>query len=174
MKKKMFSLLVAISIVFAGVAQNLQGFTVNLSVKEGGCNYLSIANKKGYTATEAKTNKSAIDLVLLSTSSWSGPALEWYNMSGKDDKVPAEMKGTATIINGISFDKDQFEKCKTKQDFKRMTTHITSNSFSHFASVGEKELRYHCFIVQLENGKRGLIWMDAVEGGFKVMVKMEA
>lgn len=174
MKKKIISLLVFISIVFAGMAQNLQSFSVNLSVKEGGSNYLSIANKRSYTATEAKSNRSAIDLVLLNTNDWSGAKIEWYNMSGKDDKVPAEVRGTATLINAISFDKGQFDKCKTKQDLKRMTGHITNNSFSHFASVGEKEVTYHCFIVQLENGKRGLIWIDAVEGGsFSVLVKIE-
>lgn len=175
MKKKMMFLLAFISIVWLGTAQNLQSFTVTISTKEGGSSYLSMTNKKAYAAAAAKANKQSIDLVLLNSNSWSGPALEWYNMSGKDDKVPAELRGTATLINGISLDKDQFTQCKTSQDLKRMTGHITNNSFSHYASVGEKELRYHCFIVQLETGKRGLIWMDTVEaGGFRVTVKMEA
>lgn len=173
MKKKIVFLLVSTCIVCMSFAQNLQSFSVNLAVKEGGSNYLSIANKKAYSATEAKTNKSAVDLVLLNTSDWSGSKIEWYNMSGKEDKVPAELRGTNTVINAISLDKDQFEKCKTNQDFKRMTAHITNNGFSHFASVGEKEVTYHCFIVQLENGKRGLMWLDAAEGGFKVVVKMQ-
>jgi hypothetical protein len=175
MKKKIVSLFVFISIVFAGTAQNLQSFSVTLTNKEGGSNYVSIAGKKAYTATEAKTNKSAIDLALLSTSDWSGPKIEWYNMSGKDDKIPAELRGTATLINAISLDRDQFNKCNTSQDFKRMTGHITNNSFSHFASVGEKEVTYHCFIIQLENGKRGLLWLDAVDSNtFKLLVKIQA
>ncbi|MES2850147.1 MAG: hypothetical protein V4685_13900 [Bacteroidota bacterium] len=173
MKKKIFFLLAFISFVFAGTAQNLQTFSLDLSLKEGGSNYISIANKKAYTAAEAKANKLALDFVLLNTSDWSGSKIEWYNMSGKDDKVPAELTGTASLINGISFDKDQFDKCKTTQDLKRMTSHITNNSFSHFASVGEKEVTWHCFIIQLQNGKRGLLWVDGVEGGFKVVVKMQ-
>lgn len=174
MKKKIISLLVCICVVLISTAQNLQSFTVTLSTQEGGSNYLSIANKKVYSAAGATTNKSAINLVLLNSNSWSGPKLEWYNMSGKDDKVPAELWGTATLINAISLDKNQFAQCNTNQDLKRMTGHITNNSFSHVASVGEKEVRYHCFIVQLENGKRGLLWVDAAEGGgFKVLVKMQ-
>ena len=173
MKKKIISLLVCISVVLISTAQNLQSFTVTLSTKEGGSNYLSIANKKVYSPAEATTNKSVINLVLLQSSDWSGTKLEWYNMSGKDEKIPAELRGTNTMINAISLDKDQFTQCKTYQDFKRMTGHITNNSFSHFASVGETEVTYHCFIVQLENGKRGLLWVEAAEGGgFKVMVKM--
>lgn len=174
MKKKMLFLLAFISTMCIGFAQNLQSFSVTLTVKEGGMNYLSIADKKAYAAAEAKSNKTSIDLVLLNHSDWSGPKLEWYNMSGKDDKVPAELTGTTTLINAISFDKDQFTKCKTSQDLKRMTSHITNNSFSHFASVGEKEISYHCFIVQLQNGKRGLLWIDAVDSNtFKVTVKMQ-
>ncbi len=173
MKKKIVSLLAFISIVFFGSAQNLRSFSVSLSIKEGS-NYLSIANKKSYTAAEAKANKSAIDFVLLNTDSYGSPKMEWYNMSGKDEKVPAELRGTATQINAISLDKDQFEKCKTMQDFKRMTGHITNNSFSHYASVGEKEVTYHCFIVLFENGKRGLMWLDAVDvNTYRVMVKMQ-
>ncbi len=174
MKKKIISLLVCIGVVLISTAQNLQQFTVTLTTQGAGSNYLGIANKKVYSAAEAKTNKEAIDLALLNTSSWSGPKMEWYNMSGKDDKIPAELRGTATMINAISLDKDQFTQCKTNQDFKRMTGHITSNSFSHYASVGEKEVAYHCFIVQLENGKRGLLWLEAAEGGgFNVVVKMQ-
>ena len=173
MKKKIISLLVCISFVVISTAQNLQSFTVTLSTSKGGSNYLSIANKKGYNASEAASNKSAINLALLSTDSWGSPKLEWYNMSGKDDKIPEEIRGTSTMINAISLDKDQFAQCKTNQDLKRMTGHITNNSFSHYASVGEKEVTYHCFIVQLENGKRGLLWVEGGEGNtFKVVVKM--
>jgi ribosomal protein L25 (general stress protein Ctc) len=104
--------------------------------------------------------------------------MEWYNMSGKDSKIPAEVTGTATLINAISFDRDQFDKCKTNQYLKRMTGHITNNSFSHFASIGdniEKEITYQCFIIQLQNGKRALLWID-IDGNktFKVFVKVQA
>ena len=175
MQKKIVFLLAFTCAVFFGTAQNLQSFSLTLSLKEGtGSNYISIANKKAYTASEAKLNKSSIDFVLLNTDSYGSPKIEWYNMSGKDEKVPAELRGTSSVINTISLDREQFDKCKTIQDFKRMTGHITNNSFSHYASVGEKEVTYHCFIIMLENGKRGLMWLDAVDGNnFKVLVKMQ-
>lgn len=175
MKKKIFSILVFIGIGLFGTAQNLQSFTVTLNNKGAGSSYLSIANKKAYTPAEAKTNKTVIDLALITNTTGGTQKMEWHNMSGKDDKIPAELRGTVTLINGISFDRDQFDKCKTNQDLKRMTGHITNNSFSHFASVGEKEITYHCFIIQLESGKRALLWIDAVDSNtFKVIVKVEA
>ena len=99
-------------------------------------------------------------------------------MSGKDSKIPAEITGTVTLINAISFDKEQFDKCKTNQDLKRMTGHLSTNSFSHFATVGddiEKGIAYHCFIIQFDNGKRALLWLDTLNSStFKVSVKTEA
>lgn len=173
MKKKIFVALMFMGIALFSTAQNLQNFTAALSTKDAGSNYLSIANKKVYTQAEAKANRTVIDLALIISHSGT-QKIEWYNMSGKDGKIPAEIRGTATMINGISFDKDQFDKCKTSQDLKRMTGYITNNAFSHFASVGEKEVTYHCFVVQLENGKRGLLWLYATDSNtFKVMVKME-
>jgi hypothetical protein len=174
MKKKILAALLLMGIALFGTAQNLQNFTANLNTKDAGSNYLSIANKKVYTQAEAKANKTAIDLALIISQSGT-QKIEWYNMSGKDGKIPAELRGTATAINAISFDKDQFDKCKTNQDLKRMTGYITNNAFSHFASVGEKEVTYHCFIIQLENGKRALLWLDAIDATtYKVTVKLQA
>ena len=137
MKKKILSALILVSIAFCSTAQNLQNFTVTLQTKENGSNYLSIANKKAYTQAEAKVNKTTIDFALIITPDNGKQKMEWYNMSGKDGKIPADIIGTATLINAISFDKEQFDKCKTNQDLKRMTGHITNNSFSHFASIGD-------------------------------------
>lgn len=173
MTKKLFSLLVCFGIVLAGMAQQLQNFTVNISAEKGGNNYLSITDKKAYSASEAKSHKETIDFALIRSDNYGSPVLEWYNMSGKDEKIPAELRGTATVINGISFDKDQFDKCNTAADLKRMAGHVSNNSFSHFASVGEKEVRYRCFIFLRENGKRGLIWIDSQASGFKMTVKAE-
>jgi hypothetical protein len=175
MKKKIVSALLFICMALCSAAQNLQSFNVTLNTKNAGSNYLGITNKKAYTEAEAKANKTVIDLALITASSYGTQKTEWYNMSGKDDKIPAEIRGTATLINGISFYRDQFDKCKTNQDLKRMTGHITNNSLSHFASVGEKEVTYHCFIVQLENGKRALLWLDAIDATtYKVTVKLQA
>ncbi|MES2772568.1 MAG: hypothetical protein V4722_00195 [Bacteroidota bacterium] len=179
MKSKIFSFLVFIGIALFSAAQNLESFTATLQLNEtGGHNYISIANKKTYTQSEAKANKAAIDLALVVTPDNGKQKAEWYNMSGKDSKIPAELLGTATLINTISLDREQFDQCKTSQDLKRMTGHITNNSLSHFASVGdsvETGVTYHCFIVQLGNGKRVLMWLDAVDARtFKVMVKAQA
>lgn len=175
MKKKILSALAFFCIAIFSKAQTLNTFTAALQTD--GKNYLSITNKKTYSQAEAKPNKTAIDLALIITPDNGKQKIEWYNMSGKDGKIPAEIAGTVTLINAISFDKEQFEKCKTNQDLKRMTGHLTSNSFSHFATVGddiEKGVAYHCFIIQLENGKRVLLWLDALTSStFKVSVKVE-
>ena len=176
MKKKILSALTFFCIAIFSRAQTLNSFTAALQTD--GKNYLSITNKKSYSSAEAKANKNAVDLALIITQDNGKQKMEWYNMSGKDGKIPAEITGTATIINAISFDKEQFEKCKTNQDLKRMTGHLTTNSFSHFATVGddiEKGITYHCFIIQLENGKRALLWLDTLNSStFKVSVKTEA
>jgi hypothetical protein len=176
MKKKILSALAFFCIALFSKAQTLSSFTAALQTD--GKNYLSITNKKSYSQVEAKANKTTIDLAFIATQDNGKQRMEWYNMSGKDGKIPAEITGTVTLIKAISFDKEQFDKCKTNQDLKRMTGHITNNSFSHFASIGDdtdKEITYHCFIIQLENGKRALLWIDAVDSNtFEVSVKMEA
>jgi hypothetical protein len=178
MKKKILSALVLFSIALFGKAQNLENFTATLNINENnGSNYLSIVNKKVYTLAEGKINKTAIDFALVITNDNSKQKMEWYNMSGKDSKIPSAVTGTATLINAISFDRDQFDKCKTNQDLKRMTGHITNNSFSHFASIGdniEKEIAYHCFVIQLQNGKRAILWIEMVNSKtFKITVKLQ-
>jgi hypothetical protein len=175
MKKKILSALAFFCFTIFSKAQTLNSFTASLQTDSK--NYLSITNKKSYSPAEAKANKNVIDLALIITPDNSKQKIEWYNMSGKDGKIPAEITGTATLINAISFDKEQFDKCKTNQDLKRMTGHITTNSFSHFATVGddiEKGITYHCFIIQLQNGKRALLWLDALDSStFKVSIKVE-
>jgi hypothetical protein len=168
-----------ICVTFWGNAQNLSSFTATIQVNEtAGKNYLSIVQKKSYSLAEAKQNKSTIDLALVVSKGWGIHKIEWHNMSGKEGIVPAEMTGTGTVINGISLDKDQFAKCKTNQDLKKMTGHITNNSFSHIASVCDdidKGINYHCFIIQMENGKRVLLWIEAVDGNtYTVTVKVQA
>jgi hypothetical protein len=175
MKKKILFSLMFICVAFIGKTQNLESFTVILEI--GSNNYLSIANKKAYALAEAISNKSAIDFALIATKRDGKQKLEWYNMSGKDGKTAAKLNGTATRINGISFDKEQFDKCKTNQDLQRMTGYITNNAFSHFASISddvEKGITYHCFIIQMENGKRALLWIDATDNNtYKVIVKIQ-
>lgn len=164
---KHFFSAVFICISFFCKAQNLIGFTTTLQTTATGKNYLSISQKKSFTQAEAKSNKNNIDLALIITSDNGKSKIQWSNMCGKDTLIPKEMTGTNTLINAISFDKEQFNQCKTNQDLRRMTGHITNNAFSHFASVSddiEMGTAYHCFIIQSENGKRALIWIDTIDG----------
>lgn len=175
MKRGILTAFALITGALLGNAQNLESFTDTLET--GKNNYLSIIDKKTYTEAEAKLRKSSIDLALVTTKTEGKRKMEWQNMSGKDGNIPNTLKGTATIINTISFDKEQFDKCKTNQDLKRMTGHLTNNSFSHFASVSDDldiGIKYHCFILQLENGNRALLWLDAISNNnFKVSIKVQ-
>ena len=153
-------------------AQQLSVF--NTVMHPGGKSYLSISNKKTYTEHEAAEVKSTLDLVLISTKDVSSPKLEWYNLSGKDGKVPEKLLGTTAKINAITFDREQFDKCKTAEDLKRMTTHITPNSFSHFAVISHTKdvINQHCFIVETIGGKRALLWISkGTDDNYKVEVK---
>jgi hypothetical protein len=173
MKQKILSVIIFIGIVITGKAQNLDSFSITL--KPG--NYLSISYKKSFTEAEAKANKSAIDLILYSEKNDGKQKLEWYNMSGKDNKTPKELTGTNTVINAISFDKEQFEKCNTTKDLQRITGHLTNNSFSHFASISDdvaKGINYHCFIIQIQNGKRALLWIsDEGNNNYTAVMKIQ-
>jgi hypothetical protein len=173
-----FSALLFLCIALPGTAQQLTPFTVTLQAKEAVNSYLSVSQQKVYTPAEAKSNKAAVDIALVITESGNHQVVEWYNMTGKDDKIPVELRGTATGIAGLSWDKELFDKCNTSQDLKRMTGSITNNSFSHFGSITDDlekgGVKYHLFLLQLENGKRALLWLEGVDAThFKAMVKAE-
>ena len=72
-------------------AQQLSVF--NTVMHPGGKSYLSISDKKSYTENEAAEVKSTLDLVMIFTKDASSPKLEWYNLSGKDGKVPEKLLG---------------------------------------------------------------------------------
>ena len=151
-------------------AQQLGVF--NIDMQPGNKSYLSISNKKVYTEIEALDVKTTIDLGLILTKDEISPKLEWYNLSGKDGKVPEKLIGTSAKINALSFDREQFDKCKTAEDLKRMTGHITPNSFSHFAVVShtKNEINQHCFIVETTGGNSALLWISM---GTNVVYKFE-
>ena len=158
----------------ASFAQPLNVFSITMHPT--GKSYLSIANKKVYTADEAMDVKSAIDLGLFLTDDATSPKLEWYNLSGKDGKVPEKLVGTSAKIIALSFDRELFDKCKTSEDLKRMTGHLTPNSFSHFAVVShtKNEINYHCFIAETINGKRALLWISKdANNGYKIEIKQQ-
>ena len=162
MKKKILFALAFTCIALISKAQPLDSFSVTLQAG----NYLSVSQKKAFTLPEAKTNKRAIDFILFATAEDGKQKLEWYNLSGKNSKIPLELTGSSTAINAISFDREQFAKCNSNEDLKRMTGHITQNSFSHFSVISDdvkQGINYHCFIIQMENGKRALLWVDAID-----------
>ncbi|MBK8684805.1 MAG: hypothetical protein IPN26_07280 [Bacteroidetes bacterium] len=162
-------------IAFAINAQKLNTFTIQLESKKGGNIFVSMQLKKSASETEVKSNVTNFDFVLMETKDGSRTILNWYNLNGKNGYILKSVLGSNTLINTISLDKDQFDKCKSVQDFDRMTGHISPNSFSHFASITDdlsKGVLYHCFIVQQENGKRALMWLEEKEGEYTLEVKV--
>lgn len=162
--------------IFSGAlfAQPLSVFSIEM--QPAGKSYVSISNKKVYTADEAMDVKSTIDLGLILTDDATSPKLEWYNLSGKDGKVPEKLIGTSAKVIALSFDREQFDKCKTAEDLKRMTGHLTPNSFSHFAVVShtKNEINYPCFITETIKGKRALLWISkSANNGYKIEVKQQ-
>lgn len=139
--------------------------------------FLAIKTKKAFPEPEAAANKQKIDLALLFVKEDAGSRIEWYNMSGKDDKIPVELRGSRTGIIAISFDRQQYDKCNTVLDLKRMTSHLTINSFSHYALLADGntcKITNACFAVNMENGKRALLFVEQSEGcSYKVFVKSE-
>lgn len=158
--------------ITGGNSQQLTSFTVTMHPDS--ISYLSISKKQVYTESEAADIKTSLDFALIFTKDAFSPKLEWYNLSGKDGNIPGNLTGTAARINALSFDREQFDKCKTAKDLNRMTGHITSNSFSHYASVSHTKdaINQHCFLAESTNGKRVLIWISKdVDHGYKVEVK---
>jgi hypothetical protein len=174
MKNRLFITLCLLVVSSALFAQQLSSFTATMQTTEK--LYLSIANRQAYTEDEAAKVKSAIDFALVFTKDAVSPKLEWYNLSGKDGKVPEKLTGTSAKISAISFDREQFDKCKTIQDLQRMTGHITPNSFSHFAVIShtKNEINQHCFIAVTTSGKRTLIWISKVtDDHYNVEIKQQ-
>lgn len=156
-----------------GFGQNLKTFTT--SMRPDSNRYLSIKNMKAYSESDAGDVQPALDLTLVLTTYDNNKTLEWYNLKKGNDKVPATLTGTATGITAISFDKEQFEKCKTTADLDRMTGHISVNSFSHFAVVSNgDQIIYPCFLARMENGKKALLYILALPKNiFLVTVKWQ-
>jgi hypothetical protein len=175
MKKKILSALLFMGIALFSFAQNLNSFTVTLPVKEDSNNYVSIAHKKAYSLAEARNNKTALDFALIVSAENGTQKTTWYNMSGKDNMTPKELNGTTSLINAISFDREQFDKCKTPADLKRITGYITHNSLSHFAVIrNSKDYYQRCFIFEKADGKRGLIFVtERGNNRMEVEVKTE-
>lgn len=167
---KFKSLFLCLFISSSLLAQNLKSFTANM--RGDSLCYLSIKNGKAYTAGQADEVKSVLDLGLFVTINDKSSLTEWYNLKPDNEKVPAGLTGTQTKVVAISFDRDQFDKCKTVADLKRMTGYLSTNSFSHFAVVKNSDDYYQrCFVVERQGGIRGLIFMTPAGKGWKVEVK---
>lgn len=153
--------------------QPLKTFTVTMYPDSN--RYISIKNMKTYNENNAVDVKALLDLALVLTSDENKNTLEWYNLKPDNEKVPESLTGTKTGIVTMSFDKDQFDKCKTAADIDRMTGHISKNSFSHFAVIGHNgKAEYPCSLFLLESGKKGLIYVTGMnEKGIQVAVKVQ-
>jgi len=173
MKQK--TLLFLLSICLAGVmtGQDLKTFTVNMQA-DNLC-YISFKNNKAYTKSEAAGVKDALDLGLFVTLADKNEILEWYNLKKDNEKVPASLTGSTTAVVAISFDRDQFDRCKTTADLRRMTGYLTRNSFSHFAVIKNSNSSYQrCFIAETSDQKRALIFVTITPGNIlKTEVKTE-
>lgn len=158
MMKIIFAAAIAVCTSLSGMAQDLQKADFNL--KTDSISYISISQAKVYAGAAAITHKQSLDFALIPTADAGIKSLEWYNLSAKDGKTPKEVQGTGTKISAVSFDREQFDKCTTAADLKRMTGYLSSNSFSHFAVIRNSSSYYqHCFIFEKENGKRGLLYI---------------
>lgn len=166
--------LAVITLLFSIVttAQNLSTFSATM--RPDSLCYLSSKNGKAYTKDGAEAIKTVLDLGLFETKSDKSSTIEWYNLKPDNEKVPETLCGTKTKVAAISFDRDQFDKCKTAAELKRMTGYISTNSLSHFAVVRNSNDYYQrCFIIEREDGKRGLIFVTASGNNWKVEVKSE-
>lgn len=165
--------ILALLLVFSATAQNLNSFSATMH-PDSLC-YLSIKNGKAYTKDGAADVKTILDLGLFETKSDKSSIIEWYNLKPDNEKIPAALCGTKTKVAAISFDRDQFDKCKTAADLKRMTGYISTNSLSHFAVVRNSNDYYQrCFIIEREDGKRGLIFVTNTGGNvFRAEIKIE-
>ena len=111
---------------------------------------------------------------MFETISGKSSTIEWYNLKPDNEKAPAAVWGAQTKIAAISFDQDQFIKCKTVADLKRMTGYLSTNALSHFAVVRNSENFYQrCFIFEREDKKRGLIFVTVAGKNWTVSVKSE-
>lgn len=135
----------------------------NLTITTDSISFISLTAKKVCSKSTAAAYKKQLQLSVIPVADAFGKRLEWYNLSGKDNKTPDALNGNNTGIVAISFDRDLFEKCNTTADLARMAGHITKNSLSHFAVIEQDgKLTQRCFIIEMENGKRGLIYIDKV------------
>lgn len=137
--------------------------------------WLSVKKQKAYNKGEAATVKEELDFAIIPTRSGKSVTTEWFNMKATNEKVPAHLTGTATKIAAISFDNDQFTKCKTLADLKRMTGYLTTNSLANFAVIRNSPDYYQrCFIIESTDGKRGLLFVTEMGNGtLKVEAKTE-
>lgn len=156
-----------------GFGQPLKNFTATMH-PDSLC-YLSVKKQKAYTAGQASTVKEEIDFGIFATKSDKSTTTEWFNLKTDNEKVPAHLTGTVTKIAAISFDNDQFTKCKTVADLKRMTGYLTTNSLANFAVIRNSNDYYQrCFIIETATGKRGLLFVtETGNGKLKVEVKTE-
>jgi len=112
----------------------------SITVKPG--EYVSLHTGKAYGAGDAAAHKDELDFVYLVANDGGTIKKEFYNLSGKDTKLPAEVLGTHAGIVALTWDDELVAKCKTVADLKRMTGSYTANSFSFYGIAGSNPQGY--------------------------------
>ncbi len=130
---------------------------LTLTAKPGA--YLSLHGGKALAAKEAAALKDDLDFVYLASREGGTIKREFFNLSGKDTQLPAELLGTKAGIVALGWDDDLVAKCRTVDDLKRMTGSYTANSFSFAATVSNNrsgDLENRRFIFLDARGRMGL------------------
>ncbi len=115
----------------AAAAPSLSSFTVTVQPGE----YVSLHEGKVYAEKDAAAHKADLDFVYLVVKDGGNVKKEFYNLSGKDTKLPAEVLGSKSGIVALTWDDDLVAKCKTVADLKRMTGSYSANSFSFYGTA---------------------------------------
>jgi hypothetical protein len=139
--------------------------THSITVKPG--EYVSLHDGKAYGAGEAAAHKAELDFVYLVGNDGGTVKKEFYNLSGKDTKLPDEVLGTRAGIVALTWDDELVAKCKTVADLKRMTGSYTANSFSFYgtaANNAQGELENKRFIFLDSKERMGFFTIKAREG----------
>jgi hypothetical protein len=139
--------------------------TFSITVKPG--SFLHLHGGRSIAATDAATRKADLDFVYLASREGGYVKREFFNLSGKDTQLPADVLGTRAGIVALGWDDDLVAKCQTTADLKRMTGSYTANSFSFAATVSNNrsgELDGKRFIFLDAKGRMGFFSVKAGAG----------
>lgn len=169
MRKTPLSFLCLLLIVLStppALAQKPQALkTFSFTVKPG--EYMDLHGGKAYGEKEATANKAALDFVYLVSRDGGSVKREFFDLSGKDTKLPPGVLGNKAGIVALGWDDSLVAKCKSTADLKRMAGSYTPNSFSFYATVSNNrtgDLENKRFIFLDHQGRMGFFTVKAGSG----------